>query len=98
MLDYLEVKIERWAFAEPNRAHEMRVKCLFNGQEYHTRKIFQPAEIESYFSQIWEHMGREIEANIKAAQHSVQSDVCHSCGTSYVAPESQYCHVCGTRR
>lgn len=98
MLDYLEIKIERWAFAEHNRAHEMHVTCVFNGQEYRTQKIFQPTEIESYFSQTWEHMGREIAAHIKADQRSVQTNVCPSCGASYVAPESQYCHACGTRR
>jgi hypothetical protein len=98
MIDYLEVKIERWVFAEPNRAHEMRVKCLFNGHQYHVIKIFQPAEIESYFSQIWKHMGQEIQANIQAAQQSGQSDTCYSCGVSFVALDSKYCHACGTRR
>jgi len=98
MLDYLEVKIERWAFAEPNRAHEMRVTCSFGGQKYNVRQVFLPTELKSYFSQIWERMGREVEASINAVQHGVQSDVCHSCGASYVASESKYCHACGTRR
>lgn len=96
MLDYLEVKIERWAFAG-ERTHEMRITCSFGGQKYNVRQVFLPTELKSYFSQIWERMGREVEASINAAQQSVQADVCHSCGATY-APSAQYCHNCGTRR
>ena len=72
MLDYLEVKIERWAFSG-ERTHEMRVTCSFGGQKYNVRQVFLPTETKSYFSQIWERMGREVEASINAAQQSVQA-------------------------
>ena len=43
--------------------------------------------------------GQIIRAGIAlvAAQHRVQADVCHSCGTKY-ASASLYCHHCGTSR
>jgi len=42
--------------------------------------------------------GKDSLRKLQAAQHRVQSDVCHGCGTKFQLSTTKKCFVCGSRR
>ena len=77
MIEYLEIKIERVVFAQDVQA--LRTTIVVDGQKHTRVQMIRIEEFTSFFEQIWEFGGREVLAQLKAAE-------CLAGGLAYGVP------------